>query len=117
MGTITIFARMRVSPEQVDGIRALAEEACRAVADQPGTLVYDWHHSVEHGTLVVLETYADSAAHIAHMQADGHGEMMEDLMARIDAIEFFVLGEPTPEHAQMLSAVPGAQFHSELASK
>lgn len=117
MGTITIFARMSVAPEHVEGIRALADKACRAVADEPGTLVYDWHHSAEHGTLVVLETYADSAAHIAHMQADGHGEMMEDLMARIGTIEFFVLGEPTPEHAQMLSAVPGAQFHSELASK
>lgn len=117
MGTITIFARMSVEPENVPQVEALAEEGCRAVRDQPGTLTYDWHYSDEHGTLVVLETYADSAAHIAHMQAEGHGEMMGSLMALIGSIEFYVLGEPTADHAAMLSAVPGAQFYSELANK
>jgi hypothetical protein len=61
--------------------------------------------------------YADSAAHIEHMEAEGHGEMMASLMALIGSIEFYVLGEPTSEHAAMLSAVPGAQFYTELASK
>ena len=50
------------------------------------------------------------------MQADGHGELMGSLMALIDSLEFFVLGEPTAEHAA-LASVPGAQFYSELASK
>jgi hypothetical protein len=35
----------------------------------------------------------------------------------IDSLEFFVLGEPTAEHAEALASVPGAQFYSELASK
>lgn len=51
------------------------------------------------------------------MQAEGHEEMMGSLMALIGSIEFYVLGEPTAEHAEMLSAVPGARFYSELASK
>jgi len=38
-------------------------------------------------------------------------------LAGIDSIEFFVLGEPTPEHAEALANVPGAQFYTELASK
>lgn len=117
MGTITIFARMGVDPENVAQVRELAERGCRAAREEPGTLIYDWHYSDEHGRLVVLEAYADSAAHIAHMQADGHGELMGSLMALIGSIEFYVLGEPTPEHAAMLSEVPGAQFYSELASK
>jgi quinol monooxygenase YgiN len=117
MGKIAIFARMSVEPDNVPQIKSLAEESCRAVRDQPGTLTYDWHYSDEQGSLVLLEIYADSAAHIAHMQADGHGDMMATLMALIGSIEFYVLGEPTAEHAAMLSAVPGAQFFSELASK
>ena len=117
MGSITIFARMGVEPENVDRLKALATEGCRVAADEPGTLTYDWHYSEEQGSLVVLEAYADSAAHLAHMQAEGHGEFMGELMTLIDGIEFYVLGQPTAEHAAALAAVPGAQFYSELASK
>lgn len=117
MGKITIFARMGVKPENVERLTALAAEGCEVAADEPGTLTYDWHYSEEHGSLVLLETYADSSAHLSHMQADGHGEFMGSLMALIDSVEFVVLGEPTAEHAEALAAVPGAQFYTELASK
>jgi quinol monooxygenase YgiN len=117
VGTITIFARMGVRPENVEKLTALAVEACEVAAEQPGTLAYDWHYSEAHGSLVLLETYADSAAHLSHMRADGHGELMGSLMALIDSLEFFVLGVPTAEHAEALAAVPGAQFYSELARK
>jgi quinol monooxygenase YgiN len=117
MGQITIFARMGVKPENVEGLTALASEACRVAANEPGTLTYDWHYSPEHGSLVVLESYADSSGHLAHMQADGHGELMGSLMALIDSLEFYVLGEPTPEHAAALASVPGAQFYTALASR
>jgi quinol monooxygenase YgiN len=117
VGAITIFARMGVKAENVEKLTALATEACKVAAGEPGTLIYDWHYSEEHGSLVVLEAYADSAAHLSHMQADGHGELMGGLMALIDSLEFFVLGTPTAEHAEALAAVPGAQFYSELASK
>lgn len=104
-------------PDNVEKLTALAAEACKVAADEPGTLTYDWHYSEERGSLVLLETYADSSAHLSHMQADGHGELMGNLMALIDSLEFFVLGEPTAEHAEALASVPGAQFYSELASK
>lgn len=117
MGKITIFARMAVKPENVEQLKALAEEGCKVAADEPGTLIYDWHYSEAQQSLVVLEAYADSSAHLTHMQADGHGEFMGRLMALLDSMEFYVLGEPTPEHAEALAAVPGAQFYSELATK
>ena len=100
MGTITIFARMGVKPENVEKLTALAAEACKVAAEEPGTLTYDWHYAEEHGSLVLLETYADSSAHLSHMQADGHGELMGGLMALIESLEFLVLGEPTAEHAE-----------------
>lgn len=108
---------MGVEPENVEKLKALATEGSKVAADEPGTLTYDWHHSEEHGSLVVLEAYADSSAHLSHMQAEGHGEFMGKLMALIDGMEFYVLGEPTAEHAAALASVPGAQFYSELASK
>ena len=109
---------MGVKPENVEKLKALTAEGCKVVADEPGTLTYDWHYSEEHGSVVLLEAYADSSAHLSHMQADGHGEFMGSLMALIDSLEFFVLGEPTAEHAASLARVPGAQFYPEqLASK
>ena len=116
MGNITIFARMGIKLENVEKAEALAAEGCKVAADEPGTLTYDWHYSEEHGSLVLLESYADSNAHLTHMQADGHGEFMGSLMELIDSLDFVVLGEPTPEHAEALSEVPGAQFYSEVAS-
>ena len=80
MGTITIFARTGVKGETVEKLTALAAHACKVAADEPGTLTYDWHYSKEHGSLVLLESYADSSAHLSHMQADGHRELMGSLM-------------------------------------
>ncbi|HUS43561.1 MAG TPA: antibiotic biosynthesis monooxygenase family protein [Ilumatobacteraceae bacterium] len=116
-GTITIVARMGVEPENVEEVKALAAEGCKVAADEPGTLTYDWHYSEEHGSLVLVEMYADSSAHFALIQADGHGEFMGTPMGLIDSVEFFVLGEPTPEHAEALASVPGAQFYTKLASR
>lgn len=117
MGTITIFARMSVKPEKVEALKTIATEGCKVAANEPGTLTYDWHYSAEQASLVLLEAYADSDAHLSHMQGDGHGEFMGKLMAMIDGLEFYVLGDPTAEHAAALAGVPGAQFYSELASK
>ena len=117
MGKITIFARMGVEPENVERVKAIAIEGCRVAADEPGTLTYEWHYSEEHRSLVVLESYADSAAHLTHMHEEGHGDLMGRLMALLGSIEFFVLGEPTAEHAEALTSIPGAKFYSEIASK
>jgi len=117
MGKITIFARMDVKPEHRDEVQALAAEGCRVAADEPGTLSYEWHYSEENASLVLLESYSDSAAHLSHMQAEGHGEFTGNLMALIDGLDFYVLGEPTAEHREAVSGVPGAQFHELLATK
>jgi quinol monooxygenase YgiN len=116
MKPITIVARMGIKPENVEQLTALAAEGCKVAAAEPGTLTFDWHYSEQQGCLVLIESYADSDAHFAHMQADGHGEFMGRLMTLIDSVEFVVLGDPTPEHAAALSSVPGAQFFSEVAS-
>ena len=84
---------------------------------EPGTLSYEWHYSEENASLVLLESYSDSAAHLRHMQSEGHGEFMGNLMALIYGLDLFVLGEPTAEHREAVSGVPGAQFHEQLASK
>ena len=37
-------------------------------------------------------------------------------MGLIGSVEFYVLGNPTAEHAQALAAVPGGQLYTELAT-
>jgi quinol monooxygenase YgiN len=69
MEKIKIFARRGVKPENVEELKTLGVEGCKRAAGQAGTLSYDWQYSEEHGSLVVLEAYADSSAHLAHMQA------------------------------------------------
>jgi quinol monooxygenase YgiN len=113
---ITIFARAGLKPENVEQVKALVAQGCKVAAGEPGTLGMSFHYSPEQGDLVILESYADSAAHLLHMQAEGFGEYMGKLMALFDSVEFAVLGEPTPEHAAALSSIPGAQFYSEIAS-
>jgi quinol monooxygenase YgiN len=108
---------MGVRPANLDQVTALAVRACQAAAGEPGTLRYDWHYAEEHGSLLVLETYADSSAHLAHMGTEGHGELMSSFMGLIDALEFFVLGEPSTEHREALAGIPGAHFTSALASR
>jgi quinol monooxygenase YgiN len=66
---ITIFARMSVKPVDVEELKALAVEGCNVAAEEPGTLTYDWHYSEEQRSHVLLETYADSAAHLEHSPA------------------------------------------------
>lgn len=48
--------------------------------------MYDCHYSEKRVSRVLVEMYADSSAHFAHMQADGHGEFMGTLMGLIDSV-------------------------------
>jgi quinol monooxygenase YgiN len=112
---ITIFARMGLRPENLAQVEALAAQGCMVAASEPGTLTYELHHSPEQQCMVLLESYADSDALLAHMHADGHAEFMGALMPLFDSMEFVVLGEPTPELVAALSNVPGAQYFDEVA--
>lgn len=117
MGNITVFARMCVQPENRDKLQELTSAACEIAAGEPGTLAYEWHYSDDDATLVMLQQSADSAAHLAHMQRDGHGEFMGALMGMVDSLEFHILGEPSAELAEAVKSVPGAHFYAEIANK
>src|SRR3977135_1367903 len=51
--------------------RELMEEMVSGARNQPGTLAYEWYISPDGGTVHVVETYADSAAVVAHHVSDG----------------------------------------------
>lgn len=41
---------------------------------------------------------------------------MASRMSLVDSMEFFVLGEPTAEHAEAPAAIRGVQYYSQIAS-
>jgi len=68
---ITFIAKMRVSPANQPDYEALMDHVREQTrANEPGVLYYDWARSVdEPDTYLVVEVYADPAAHATHMQA------------------------------------------------
>jgi quinol monooxygenase YgiN len=66
---ITLIAHVRVRPEKTAAFEALISEVCAKVrAHEPEVPYYAFSKSVdEPDTYVVIEVYADAAAHAAHM--------------------------------------------------
>ncbi|ADB35455.1 Antibiotic biosynthesis monooxygenase [Kribbella flavida DSM 17836] len=87
-------------------VRALAAR----VAEEPGTLKYDWYQGP--GYVVVLEEYTDAAAAI------GHNEHVADLLAQLFALADMTLlqlhGDVTPELQKVLDGLPAAQVFPPL---
>jgi len=83
--------------------RSLMEEmVASAQANEPGTLLYEWHSNVD-GTLCHLhERYADSEAALAHLKT-----FREKFAARFLEVlaptRFVVYGEPTDELKEALA--------------
>jgi quinol monooxygenase YgiN len=66
---ITLIAHVRVRPEKAAAFEALISEICAKVrAHEPEVAYYAFSKSVdEPHSYVVIEVYADAAAHAAHM--------------------------------------------------
>jgi quinol monooxygenase YgiN len=97
-----------------DGVEEEFAAAVRAllgrVADEPGTLRYDWFSGP--GYVVVLEEYADSAAVLDHQEHVG------DVLAQVfELAELTVLqvhGEVSPELRELLDSMPMAEVFPPL---
>src|SRR6266481_3298947 len=56
---------------KLETFRELMEEMVSGTSNEPGTLAYEWYISHDGGTVHVVETYADSAAVVAHHVSEG----------------------------------------------
>jgi quinol monooxygenase YgiN len=62
---------LAVKAGKLETFSELMEEMVSGARNQPGTLAYEWYISNDGGTVHVVETYADSAAVVAHHLSEG----------------------------------------------
>ena len=115
MGQIHINAVFSdIDPSRLDDFTAIAGELLRITNDDDGVLSYDWYLSDDGTRCVVRETYADSAAVVAHLPLVG--EQLAKIGELCGAAEGDVLGDASPELRAMIDAT-GAHLCRHLQSK
>jgi len=65
-GSIALVVTGEVLPGQMDNFRQLVPRLVAAVAEEPGTLVYEWSFHPDQKTYNVMEVYQNSDAFVAH---------------------------------------------------
>lgn len=111
MSRIDLIARFQIPQGRLEDLEPLAARCLAAVQEKdPGTLRYDWYLDETGTECVVVETYEDSDALLAHFQTveEPLGEALE-----FTTVELELYGEPSPELREALAAL-GARFFSHL---
>ena len=93
--------------------RELMEEMVAGTRKEPGTLVYEWYISQDGGTVHVVETYADSAAVVAHHVSEGFAlkNWAGRVMDCVDGSRVTAYGDPNAAAREILDRL-GATYHS-----
>ena len=104
MNQIQVTATLpNIAPENLAAFKALAAEAGAIVAEEPGTLQYDWFLNDNETVCVVRETYADSGAVLAHL---GHlGDLLGRLIPLGGGVSIDLFGRPSTELTAAMEAL------------
>jgi quinol monooxygenase YgiN len=112
-GHISWVNELAVKEGQLETFKQLMEEMVSGARTQPGTLSYEWYISPDGGTVHVVETYADSAAVVAHHVSEGF--VLQNWAARfmscVDVTRVTAYGEPNAAAREILDLL-GASYHS-----
>ena len=92
-----------VLPGQMDNFKQVASKVIAAVAQEPGTLMYEWSFRQDQKTFDVIELYRSSEAALAHVK---HlvAEFGKDLGQVQKGLQLTIYGSPD---AQVKQAVEG----------
>ena len=104
---------LAVKDGRLETFRDLMEEMVSGTSEEPGTLAYEWYLSHDGSTVHVVETYADSAAVVAHHVSDGF--TLKDWAGRfidcVDVTRVTAYGDPDASAREILDRL-GATYHS-----
>jgi quinol monooxygenase YgiN len=91
-----------VLPGQMDNFKQVASKVVAAVAEEPGTLAYEWTLRPDGKTFDVLEIYQNSDAVVAHVK---HvlSTFGKDLGQVQKAVQLVVYGSPDDSAKQVLA--------------
>jgi hypothetical protein len=104
---------LAVKDGKLDTFRELMEEMVSGAKNQPGTLSYEWYISDDGSTVHVVETYADSAAVVAHHVSEGFAlkNWAGRFMDCADVTRVNAYGNPNAAAREILDRL-GATYHS-----
>ena len=112
-GQVSWVNELAVKDGKLETFKKLMEEMVSGARNQPGTLSYEWYISPDGGTVHVVETYADSAAVVAHHVSEGFA--LKNWAGRFvdcaDASRVVVYGDPN-EAARVILDRLGASYNS-----
>lgn len=97
-----------ITPENAEGFRHLAAQLLETAQNEPGTLCYDWFFDGDGTRCVVLETYRDSDAVLAHLA--GAGANLIRLVELGGGVHLDVFGDPTPTLREALAPFSPALY-------
>ena len=101
-GNIALLVTGEVLPGQMDNFRQLVTRLVAAVAEEPGTLVYEFSLQPDQKTYNVMEVYQNSdalAAHIKHMI----GGFLNELAQVRKTTKAIVFGSPDAQVKEALA--------------
>ena len=91
-----------VLPGQMDNFKQLATKIVAAVAEEPGTLAYEWTLRPDGKTFDVVEIYQSSDAFVAHVN-HVRSTFAKDLGKVQKAVQLVVYGSPEAQLKQVLA--------------
>jgi quinol monooxygenase YgiN len=103
-GHVSWVNELAVKDGALETFKELMEEMVSGARTQPGTLAYEWYISRDGRTVHVLETYADSAAVVAHHVSEGFAlkNWAGRFMDCVDASRVVVYGDPNAAAREIL---------------
>ena len=100
-GNIIFVYTGEVLPGQIDNFKQVATKVIAAVAQEPGTLMYEWSLRPDQKTFEAVELYQNSDAAVAHVK---HvvSEFGKDLGQVQKGLQLVVYGSPNAQVKQVL---------------
>lgn len=89
---ISMYMEVTINEGMMDDFKALAAELKEGVANEPGTLLYEWFAAEEDNTVCVYERYQDNDALMAHMA--GFAPHVPRLMTVLVPKKVVIMGNP-----------------------
>jgi len=104
METLRLIFRMRIHDGKLEAFKAVAAEILDIVIANggDGTVDYDWFMNDDESECVVVETFADSEALLAH--ADRVNEPAVRMFGMCDLENLWLCGNPSPAVVEKTSA-------------
>jgi quinol monooxygenase YgiN len=103
-GYIAFTYTGEVIPGQMDNFKQVAAKVIAAVAQEPGTLMYEWSFRPDQKTFDAVELYQNSDAVIAHVKHVST-EFGKELGQVQKELQLVVYGSPNPQAKEVLAGL------------